>query len=325
MTRNLRMICTDITTTFWIQADSIALSSTVNIDLEYGDAVYVTGTDTDGRALLWHNTSLDYNTTFTYSPTVVTYNPCTPFLSIPSRIITLDRRWNTCIHNFVGLHDPPVILSTGSGFSAVTAPHPDPGYPRKTTVPSPAQAIQQPSASKTPAPGKDPIASKLPAVVTVGKATITENSASAFEIGSQTLVAGQQITYSNTILSIVADGRTLIIDRTSTQIIDQLYAIGTHTLSAGGPAATVSGTSISVKSGGENVVIGGSLTQDISVLLQGVGPGATKTLKGTTASVRIPGHHQETRSSLASRNVESHAWIRWQVVLGIIAGISAFV
>ena len=117
------MICTNITTALWYGpgCDHIATSSTSDD---------------------WPNCMM--------SATFVTYNPCTPYLSIPPRILSLDPKWTTCRRGFQALHDPPVILNSENGFSAVITTAYTPSEATKTDLLSPAQAIQQASATKTP-------------------------------------------------------------------------------------------------------------------------------------------------------------------------------
>ena len=57
-----------------------------------------------------------FNSTMTLTPVAITYNPCTPYLSVPSRLLTLDPRWSTCVRYMAGLHDPPINLDPENGF-----------------------------------------------------------------------------------------------------------------------------------------------------------------------------------------------------------------
>jgi hypothetical protein len=180
----------------------------------------------------------------------------------------MDPRWNTCVRNFKGLHDPPIILTTGPAFSTVTKRTSDLPHPTKTNSLSPAQAIQQPSATKTPPPETAPITSKLPAVATIGGSTITANSVSAFVIGTQTLTPGGNIIVLGIALSMASDGVTLIISGTSTQVLERPYTVIPQSLVSGGPPVAVPGTVIIVETDG------GGVTEDTSMLLHG---GTSKT------------------------------------------------
>jgi len=51
----------------------------------------------------------------------LTYNPCSPTLSVPTEIFTLNPFWTACIPGINGLYDPPYPLTAGSGLSAFNA------------------------------------------------------------------------------------------------------------------------------------------------------------------------------------------------------------
>lgn len=276
--------------------------------------------------------------TYPFDPWVVTYNPCSPYLSIPSNLLTLNPHWSTCWRNFEGLHDPPSVLETANGFFPVTTTAPAPKSPTETKGAAAPQAVQQTMATKTLAP--NPIhslgndhppgqpsqrMSKLPTVITMGETIITANSASAFRIGTQTLAPGQKITAAGTVLSMAPDGRTLFFGETSSQLLDPSYAFGIQTVSAGGPAVTVSGTVISVQPGGESAVLGGTVTQDISVLLGGGESRTATKAGGTPTSSGWSRASESTKSSSASGKIESNSWILWQVALGVVVTVSALV
>jgi hypothetical protein len=312
------MICTDIVTTFWMNPDwagilYICTGSYTSIGNEY------------------------YGTPSAY---LVTYNPCTPYLSIPARVLTLNSVWSTCRRGIQGLHDPPIILTTANGFFAVTTTAYYPSDPTKTGGASAAQAIQLPSATKTPAPGPQnpgtdpaspsrndpsihdppPRATKLPAVFTSGTDTYTANSAGEIVYHSHTFAPGEKFTDSDTVFSMAADGREVIVNGTSTQRLDPSYAVGTQIITAGGPAFTVSGTVMSVAPNGESVVIGESITEDISVLLAAQ---TTTSLGGNPSSMGDSGTGKGERLRSVSGKICDKHWIRWQTVLSIVVGIVA--
>lgn len=277
-----------------------------------------------------------------YEPWPVTYNPCTPYLSIPPQILTIDPLWNTCVRNFRGLHDPPSILDSSNGFLPVRTAT---AASETSTEPNSASAghtIQQPVASKTPAPEirptpshkDDPLLaaqsqpiSKLPAVVTFGRSTVTEDAASKFVIDGQTLAPGGKITVSKSVLSMATDGHALIIDSSSV-ILDPSYLIGTQTLSPGGPDVTIGDTVMSLEPGsggrGESVIVNKSVTVDVSMLTAtGTSGGG-----GTTSSVAGGGINAGEGGlgvGSGSGKISIDCWIAWQVALSVIISISAFV
>ncbi|KAE9370324.1 hypothetical protein N431DRAFT_468387 [Stipitochalara longipes BDJ] len=303
------MSCTDITTTLYADDfDNIIPTPVLSLD--------------------------SFNkSTNSFAPVLVTYNPCTPYLSVPTRILTLDSRWSTCVRYLKGLHDPPIIMNTENGFFPVTTASAPLIIPTKTNVPAAVPAIQQSLAIKTPSPAIQttsgsrygpPLASmfisKLPVVITMKDTTITY-SESGFVFDSQTLTPGGEITISESLLSMAPDGLVLIINKTSTQSLDLTYVAGTQTLSAGGPAVDVLGTLVSIQLGGESVVIEESTTEDISVLLRGPTPSVPGL--GGPQDTPSPSIHGATFNS-GSRKIECKGRTRWQVLLFIIVIFSPF-
>ena len=118
-------------------------------------------------------------------------------------------------------------------------------------------------------------------VITIGSAIYTENSASQFVIGSQTLVPGgeaitvgtETVSLDSSVGSIVVNGQTFsIATPTSTgtgepvitlgssvfaEISASEFIIGTQTLYAGGSAITVDGTILSLAPSGSTIVLNG--------------------------------------------------------------------
>ena len=219
----------------------------------------------------------------TGSPLLATYNPCSPWLSVPQKILTLDPLWNTCIQRIAAIHDPDIALQTGPAFSPVTTHIP------VTTTAHPGNAMEGPSvsfdlAAKTspphqpsarpnpqnqpPAPPSPPAFSRLAPVVNFGSTTITANSASELVIGTQTFKPGDHALVAGTTVSYASNGQYFDIGGT-TQYMNPGFAVGTQTLSAGGPAAVVSGKTYSVEAGGSSVVIDGT-TEAVSQVTQAV-------------------------------------------------------
>ena len=95
-------------------------------------------------------------------------------------------------------------------------------------------------------------------------------------IGSQTLAAGSPaITVSGTLVSLMSGGKSVVVSSTTQAIAEFIptmtaipnsaseYVVGSQTLKPGAPGITVSGTVVSLMSGGASVVVGGS-TQAIT-------------------------------------------------------------
>ena len=164
--------------------------------------------------------------TVTARPLIATWNPCTPFLSVPARVLTRYPRWSTCVPNMVGLHDPPILLNPENGFSPVTTTSATSQDPIKTKIPVAPQGVSLPAATRTSPPGakstpssgddlvrpsETRIPSKLLAAFTFGGTIYTRDSASNFLIGTQILTPGGSITDSGTMLSMASDGEAVFL------------------------------------------------------------------------------------------------------------------
>jgi hypothetical protein len=117
------------------------------------------------------------------------------------------------------------------------------------------------------------------AAIAIGTSTtellgVASPSPTQYVLGTQTLIpGGPEITVSGTVLSLLP-GRSSVVINGNTQAASILlsassvpeYLVETQTLIAGGPAITVSGTVISLVSGGSSVVVGG-MTEALTVLL----------------------------------------------------------
>jgi hypothetical protein len=174
------MTCTDITTHLytWEANDNQPIESPSNT---ISSGVYTYSVVADGQP--WEYWSY----TVTYSPIgfPVTYNPCRPWLSVPTKIYTLQPEYSSCVHNIKGLFDPPIFLTTSSGFYPITTPAPPQPTPTKTAAPG--SAIPELTPTKTPSlttrpappPSQNPQAiqtPQVPSVATVGGTTIIVSS-----------------------------------------------------------------------------------------------------------------------------------------------------
>jgi hypothetical protein len=245
LTISYRTDCSNITTTLWGQSELLTF------DITSMEPVTATSFET-----MINGTRTTVDKTIIWAPVSVTYNPCYPYLSIPSKIFTMSPQWSNCVKFMTGLKDPCIYMGTGPGFSAVTPPAYN-GLPKPTPheLPSPARAsaapvFQQSTASKTAPPGQSPTA--LPA----------EEPTRSVQPPAPLIPGGS---------SIVIDGSTKSVDQaTKGEILQQIsaptYIIDGQTLVAGGTAITSSGTVLSLEPDGESVVIGGSTMVNISQL-----------------------------------------------------------
>lgn len=64
-----------------------------------------------------------------FSEYTVSYNPCSPTLSAPTEMLTIDAAWATCVTGIQGFFDPAYALSWADGltqFSTTSAPVDEP-------------------------------------------------------------------------------------------------------------------------------------------------------------------------------------------------------
>ena len=131
-------------------------------------------------------------------------------------MLDIEPKWKICKPYFGGLHDPPILLTTGAGFSTVAQRASGLSDPGKTNSLSPAQGVQQPPVTRTPPPKAPPIISKVPDI-------------------------------SGTALSTAPDGAVFIIDRTSTQDPQQQYTIIRQSLASSWSSVEVNEVLVSGK------------------------------------------------------------------------------
>ncbi len=75
------------------------------------------------------------------------YNPCFPFLSLPTQVLGLDPAWSTCVHDYGAFYDPPKILKSADGLLAPVDASTTTGSdgPVQTGGPTAGQLIQLPA------------------------------------------------------------------------------------------------------------------------------------------------------------------------------------
>ena len=82
-------------------------------------------------------------------PYPVTYNPCKVWLSVPTKIYSLQSAYKVCSNNIQGLFDPPINIDPAAGFFPITKPAPPTPY---TTSPSPIPAFTSTFPTRTAPP-----------------------------------------------------------------------------------------------------------------------------------------------------------------------------
>jgi hypothetical protein len=195
-----------------------------------------------------------------------TYNPCTPLLSAPQKILALDPLWSSCLRAVAAIHDPDIQLTPGPGFGPVTIHTPIPtlvytgGAVAGQSVSQVLPASTIPPNHSTARPTNAvilPAFSQISPVVIFGTATVTANSDSEFIVGTQTVRPGDQVVVGGTTVDYASNGRYMEIGGT-TQFINPSFVVGTQTLSAGAPGVVIEGKTYSVEAGGSSVVIDGT-------------------------------------------------------------------
>lgn len=273
-TESLSVTCTNVTTTLWTRSGGYSIfypTSAPLMTLTWGSVNSV-----HGQHITRAPGSLIYTLSASdFQPFPVIYNPCTPFLSVPSQIVTIDPLWSTCYRDFKGLHDPPKIMDSSNGFLPVISKSGSrtndapvtpkiSESPEETQGPQARPAIPQPVVTQTPSPGTP-----------------------AF-----------------------SDGRLLFA---SSEIGGT--GPETRTLAVGGPAETIDGIVLSLisGSGGESLFIeggsGGSITEDIGALTSG----GLETLTTSSSVGAVGADGGGTILTSESAKMEIGVLITWQI------------
>ena len=191
-------------------------------------------------------------------PNVVTtytviHNPCSPALSVPTQLYSLQPLWTGCLPGISAFFDPPYTLTTGGPMGLVTktspvpavpesggptATPPKPGVTPKPGMPSPTPSPRNSAPSPSPNPPQNP-SDPAPAP-------------SAFIVAGQTLAQGAPpVTMSGHTFSLAPGGSSVVIDATKTVPLASFLAnpssavgavSGSHTIGGGsGTKASQSG------------------------------------------------------------------------------------
>lgn len=140
-----------------------------------------------------------YQPPFTF---VYSYNTCSPTLSVPSQIYSIDPNWATCTNGIVAFYDPPYALTSHDGLVAFSATRDQVGGQPSTTAakagqlplpatatltdPGPATAVT--TSDPVPEPQKPPPSDSSTRVP--GSSTIAVNVGSHAHSSSQTVKHG---------------------------------------------------------------------------------------------------------------------------------------
>ncbi|KAH8601639.1 hypothetical protein B0O99DRAFT_588829 [Bisporella sp. PMI_857] len=102
-------------------------------------------------ALVGQNLLLMESTRWHYY--TASYNPCSPILSAPPQVLTLNPEWSTCIQNIIAFWDPPSALTSASGLRPTSLATKTPQDEKQTsTSPSAGSPVPQITPSRTEMP-----------------------------------------------------------------------------------------------------------------------------------------------------------------------------
>lgn len=272
-------ICTDITQSFY---QDLQLGGTSQFPdfTEFSDVAEFTSSFSSTPRWLYHYT--------------VTYNPCSPLLSVPTQIYALNSLWSTCGPGINAFFDPPRTLTPGQGlstFGPATTSNQMPSNTATTTAEAGSTPISS-TASMTNTPLSDPTTSINPpstttsypadpttsltlsivlpeSVITVEsiQTTLTDDPPPTTSIenpltpsvsiinGSPSPSPPQTTAVDPQVSATITLAQTTIIADPTSAII-----IASQTLNPGGQI-TYSGTTVSLASNAASLMIGGTTTQ----------------------------------------------------------------
>lgn len=245
-------------------------------------------------------------TTYTPDPAsisqyTVSYNPCSPTLSAPSEIYTIEPGWSTCVRAFSGLWDPPYALKPGaSTLGSITATSVDPIKTTSATAvqgSTPSQTLASPTATATQDPTTQPTSNESTAQKsTAGQtspdpstkldpptglqpsttlaqgssdpAIATSSSTPFVVIGSQTISAGQSGTYvSGTVVSLQTDGSSIVVGSSTLAVSSLLASDTVPTFTVGSQTLTPGGSVTVTDASGATSIL--ALAGSASVIVGG--------------------------------------------------------
>ena len=199
------------------------------------------------------------------------YNPCSPFVSVPTQVYGLDPQYNTCIDGIKAFFDPPYTLTVGSGLvafssvpvsssAATPAGSPQPVIASPTSTPTP--VTPTPTPSSTPA---DPVKTSSQGAVDPGTSTqipadpptSVDPTASTPTIPSDPTTPQAENSPSSSPASVTTIG-SIAASQVSSNVV--IGGSGTsQTLTSGGGAVTIGGTTFSLDPS-TSLVVDGSTT-----------------------------------------------------------------
>jgi hypothetical protein len=206
--------------------------------------------------------------------------------------------------------DKPV-QTTASGNRASNLPEPNSINPQNAPQVTSKVDTNQNIATQATLTGTSPVAnSQNAAPVAIGEITASAASSGGYIVGTQTFIPGSSaIEIAGTIYSLQASGGIAVVngqdvsittlapptesgivfgDLTGRPAASGAYVIADQTLSRGGSAIEISGTTYSLAPSGENVVVNGEATPVSAIQMTSIQP-ATVVIGGVTAAPALSG------------------------------------
>jgi hypothetical protein len=225
-------------------------------------------------ATTWFQCSGVTLTNLDFQLATASYNPCSPIISVPAEILTIEPEWKACLNGIGAFYDPPYALTAASGFLQAPQTIVDPPAPN-----TPAQVGQSPQPPTAGPTGSTSTTQATEFLHHTVRSTVMETS-----IGPQSKSPPSSPSPSPSLAPTLPPMLTLgshtIIPNTASA-----YIISTQTIFPGGPAVTVSGTTYSLPTSSSNYIVINGATSDLTAPI----PVSTNELPSvlTLASVAI--------------------------------------
>ena len=236
----------------------------------------------------------------------VTYNPCSPWISVPQQVLTTmisSARWTSCSAGMWAFYDPPYVLTAGGELQAVMT---------QAAMTAPVSDVITTTTTGQASPGST-------VAPTTATATTTQNAVPSPTTTARSLVSTDTATPSTYPTTSVSDPNTGSNPTTSTQTdlvsTDPTPATSPSQITTLTPVPSVTLPVVSLQTDGSTVVIGGSTTKVVAGSLISTGSpstvvleigsqmlvaGSAATISGTPVSLETSGSSLVVGSSTAA-------------------------
>lgn len=268
--------CSSITKVFSTYITSFAVVETISQTVvdPHQTATSVTAL---AEVMIYH-VHVPATTLTNMSTWTVSYNPCSPVLSVPTKLFTLDGLFTGCVPGISGFIDPPYTLTAGGALNAFNTPTSivQADSVAQTSSASPASSVApvivDPTTS-TRIAAESASTSHLVAAASSSPYAVDPNTKSdpanpasvdpAVDVQSTSTIPTEAQPATLPVVGI--DPETTTADPANSSPVISVFVIGSQTVYAGGPAVTLSkGTVVSLLSGGQSAVVG-DVTQGVTL------------------------------------------------------------